>query len=315
MGQKGHMDQHPPNWPFHLPPEAIDIIPAHGWLRSVTGLRHLRLPIMQMFQPTGPTFIHFQQAGLAGQWLQFRSPYRTLRQLAVALRDLHLEVRLLLPLVEGEWSDREPSSERNDTLTRLREGFERIEISLIAIFVLLRRLADELIDASRPVLFEHWQSAPRQLKTLMLCGQNGGLARFRPRYDVGVLTDALQTQLAWFSQLRQDDGIRDILVHKDHLLQVGSAGHKTPTDEAFVWRINAALIRSKRNGITVIQLFPSLMDCMRGACRFMDKLHLCAIQSGRYGTGDVLPLTGSDNDIVGFWPSILESPQEFPLMD
>jgi hypothetical protein len=116
---------------FDLPPGAKNYFPSHGWIEGATGLRHLRLPILRVFQQTHPVYARFEEHGLAGVWLQTRSPFRTLRQLGVALRDLHAELRLLLTLADEEWLDKEVGDARNRALTRQCEGLERCEVLLV----------------------------------------------------------------------------------------------------------------------------------------------------------------------------------------
>jgi len=297
-----------------LTPEAEQHFPSHGWITGCTGVKHLRLPVLRLYQPGQPTYKFFVENNLAGTWLQSRSPRRTLRQLAVGLRDLHAEILLMLPMVQEDWMARDPSSERDKTLTRLHEGYERTEISLIAVFVLLRRLADELIDASRPLLFECWQSAPRKLTTAVLKARDGTLAESKLICNPDILTDALLNQTSWLDQLRKDEGIRDILIHKDHILRVSPRGSKGPDAAEFNWEITAHLIRVRQAGeMQVLNLFPALVDCIAGACKFMDCLFRCVGSPDGYQQGDVLFLTGSDNNIVGFWPPILETRVEFPM--
>jgi hypothetical protein len=89
----------------------------------------------------------------------------------VPKRDLHKEVREILPLQE-QW-DAPVSADRDNALNRLQEGLDRLAILLIAAFTFLRRLADEVIDASRPLLFEKWQSAPRQMKVAKRHAEDG----------------------------------------------------------------------------------------------------------------------------------------------
>jgi hypothetical protein len=298
---------------FDLTPEAEKHFPSHGWITGCTGARHLRLPVLRLYQLGQPTYKRFVENHLGGVWLQFRSPYRTLRQLAVGLRDLHRNIREMLPIIQEDWLGREPSRERDNALTRLHEGYERIEISLIAAFVLLKRLADELIDASRPFLFEHWRSGPRKLGNAVSMAREGTLAKTNPICDFGVLTDALQNHTDWLYQLRKDEGIRDILIHKEHGLQVGPYGTKGPHDAEIAWRITAHLVRRRQGTIHSIDLFPALVACITGACKFMDRLYCCATPLTGYQQGDVLFLSGSDNDIVGFWPPIHETRTEFPL--
>jgi hypothetical protein len=276
--------------------------PRHGWVESTSGARLLRLPVMRLYQFGEPTFDAYAANGLGGMWLQCRSPYMSLRQLAIALRELHAEVTVLTPTLDQEWMQRPPSQERDAAGTRYQEGAERVEVLLIAVFVLLRRLADQLIDASRPVLFEKWQSAPRALKTAISMAQSDSLSALGPRVSLGLLNEALLHRTGWFEQLRKDEGIRDILVHKDHILLVSGQGSRAPTDSKTNWRVSAQLTRRRGSEVVTIELFDVLRECLRGACDFMEQLCLSVGMVSGYKRGDWLFLTGVDSDTVGFWP-------------
>ena len=80
-----------------LTQEAQNHFPAHGWVTGCTGFKHLRLPILRLYQLGQPTYERFIENNLGGMWLQGRSPYRTLRQLAIALRDLHADRQFRFP--------------------------------------------------------------------------------------------------------------------------------------------------------------------------------------------------------------------------
>jgi hypothetical protein len=153
-------------------------------------------------------------------------------------------------------------------------------------------------------LFEKWQSAPRALKTAISMAESDSLSTLGPRVDLGLLRVALLQRTGWFEQLRKDEGIRDILVHKDHILQVSGSGSRAPTDPRTNWRISAQLTRRRGSSIVTVELFDVLRECLRGACDFMEQLCRSAGMAGGYRRGDYLFLTGEDSDIVGFWPAV-----------
>jgi hypothetical protein len=138
---------------FDLNESTNAFFPSHGWASGSSGVRGLRLPVMRLYQFGSPFYSRFVERELAGLWLQTRSPTRTLRALAVCLRDFHREVRDLVKH-DHLWSgpDTDPTGSE---LSRRLDGLGRIEVLLLT---LLRRLADELIDASRPLLFRKWGS-------------------------------------------------------------------------------------------------------------------------------------------------------------
>ena len=296
-----------------LPVEVSAHFPSHGWAEDKTGVRHLRFPLLRVFHLDHPSHARYQALGLAGVWLQTRSPYRTLRQLGIALRDLHSELRSLLMIAGDEWFGREVSKARDAALTEQSEGLERCEVLLVSIFVLLRRLADDIMDSLRPALFEHWHSAPSQLKTALVLAEAGKLHSLKPYCDADELSAALVTNSAWLRRLRKEDGVRDTLIHWPHLLQIRPQGAKPAFSELTSWQISASLIVQTRDGIRAKNLFPILLECLAGACGLMTSISRLLPGADGFGRRDVLLLTGHHNDIVGFWPRIGGGQHEFPL--
>ena len=289
---------------YALQPATQTLFPRHGWTKNTQGTLHLRLPLLRLYQPTLPQYEVYAREGLAGTWLQVRSPYQSLRQLAVALRDLHQVIDTLHEIAKGNWFEKDPSQERDEAMTRQREGVERAEILLIAAFVLLRRVADQFMDATRPLLFENWKSAPRAMKTAIASARSGSLARLKPRCDLDQLVAVLLGKVQWFEDLRQEDGIRDILVHKEHLLQVGTPGSRSEGDEDWTWSVTAQLVRIGAQGVQTVDVLPILRRCVRGVCIFMEGLLLATGIGSQYERGDLLFLTGRDTAVTGFWPAI-----------
>jgi hypothetical protein len=134
-----------------------------------------------------------------------------------------------------------------------------------------------------------------------------------PICDFDILCDALLHHTDWCAQLRKQDGARDILIHQPHVLQVGSQGNKGPEEIRFLWQASAGLTILKSGKPCTVDLFPLMIECIDGACRFMDRLYRCIASGDKYQEGDLLFLRGSENDTVGCWPPILEKRLAFPL--
>jgi len=299
-----------------LTADSASLFPAHGWIVTASGFKVVRLPVMRLFQPGEPSYARYSERGLAGTWLQFRSPVRTLKQLGVCFCDAHREVREALRVAELDLFDAAPSRDRDEALSRQHEANDRLEVLLIAAFTLLRRLADELIDASRPLLFKKWGSAPGQMKNAISAAQDGGLDRHGPVCDLALLQHLLISQTNWFHRLRKGDGLRDILIHKPHLLQIrpgGVSGDGTNWD----WHVHAHLVREPRKpdvAMRVNDLFPELLECIRSACDFMRALYILVVGSGgEYRRGDYLHVMGMTDDIAGFWPAVRPGRTPFPI--
>lgn len=291
---------------WDLPQAATALFPRHGWVEGSAGVLQLRLPILRLYQFQTPHHMRYVQLGLAGMWLQSHSPHPSVRLLAVALRDLAFEFGHILKALNEGWLDKDPSEERNQVLTRHQEAVQRSEVLLTAALVILRRLADQVIDATRPLLFDHWQSAPRQMKTAISAANAGKLVDLKPRCKVDELTSALLSKTKWFEDLRQEAGIRDVLIHKDHWFSVSSVGIGDGAPSKNVtWRVTADLWRMKRDGGRWhVDVVPALRACLAGMCDFMEALYSCLVRGGEYAQGDMVFLTGRDEDVVAFWPPL-----------
>lgn len=279
--------------------------PRHGWVQSKKGFQHLRFPILRLFKYEDPWRKRYQELQLSGTWLQSRSPQATLRMLAVALRDLSSEMRTILQVQEEEWLDKPSTPERDDRLTRQHEATERSEVLLTSIFVLLRRLPDQLIDSTRPLLFEDWRSAPGQMKTAIAFANSNSILKLKARCNIEPLHRALQSNAQWFEALRQEEGVRDILVHKDHIFRVSSAGTKLDSSVNWSWRVTADLTRFRKDEVWNVDVIPVLRSCLAGLCDFMESIFCCFRPEGTYETSDALLLTGRDDDATAFWPPIV----------
>ena len=289
--------------------------PAHGWAESESGLRHLRMPILQLYGMSSPKYQLYVDRNLAGTWLQFRSPFRTLRHLSIALRDLHGEIVTAAAIHQGGWFSREASDERNVAINRLIESTERSEILLIAILILLRRLPDDIFRASGPILFEKWGSAPQDLKGAIAKAKEGSLKRLNPICDLERLVTLLTNPLNWYEGLRSNQGIRDIITHYPHTLYVSASGIGLPDGSEISWKVNAQLSTwNEHNGLKVIDIVPQLIECVAGACDFMSEFCSCVGADTNYNDNvGVLRLTGNDADVIGFWPPISGSTAPFPM--
>lgn len=295
---------------FNLPDDTKFLFPNHGWARNTVGVRVLRIPLLRLYQLEAPYHDVYTTHKLSGPWLQNRSPYSSIRMLAVSLRDLSSELRIIARYHEDDWFHKPASHEQSVALTRYREASERSGVLLVAAFVLLRRLADQITDATRPLLFRNWQSAPRELKTAIKTAKDPGFSALEPTCDVGRLTTALLSHTQWFEDLRQEEGVRDILVHKDYTLYVTAQGSEAPSEKSFTWQVSAYLTRWRNGKFKSIDVIPILRRCISGACEFMGQICRSINMSSDYGRGDMVFLTGDDEDATSFWPTIGGAPSD-----
>lgn len=297
--------------------EAESSFPAHGWILN-KGMRHLRMPIMRLYGFEEPyQTIYGADQNTRTAWLLSRSPRRTLRNIAVCLRQLHTQIRVSLEIQNENWFHKEPSIERDMRLTEQKEMTEQSEVLLISVFTLLRRLGDELIDASRPILFEDWKSAPRKMKKMIALANKGDFSqlKFSHTCDQAQFEDAIINNTDWFRKLREINGVRDILIHKPHILQIGGQGSTPDGESETKWMTTAELTETDEKGdmLASTDLLPFLVECLDDLCAFLTKFCLSVNLEEGYKNSDALLLTGEDHDIVGFWPPINGNRTEFPL--
>lgn len=205
---------------------------------------------------------------------------------------------------DATFFDKEPSPARDEAFNRQHEALEHSEVLLIAVFTLLRRLADDLMYGLRPILFEHWRDAPRGLPRMIKLAQSGGLSRLKPYCDVDALVRVMNNQTEWLRLLRDKGGIRDILVHQPHMISMSVSGSRPENSEHAIWGVHASLAILTSNGIQTRSILPVLKTCIADVCAFMASLTQLVGGITSYGCGDRIALCGPDNSVVGFWPSI-----------
>ena len=298
---------------LNLPDDAQHFFPAHGWIESESGVRHLRLPILRAFRYGQLGFAKLQRLPNAGALGQFVSLPSTLRLLGLALRDLHDQILIVKANADAAFFDKEPSPARDEAFNRQRESIEHSEVLLIAAFTLLRRLGDDLMYGLRPILFEHWRSAPPKLPEAIKLAESGKLSGLKPYCDVDSLERNLIDKTEWLGLLRDKGGIRDILVHKQHMLGMGVSGTRPENSEHTIWRVYANLSVLTGDGVQNIPVLSLLKKCIAEACVFMASLTPLIGGATSYGPEDCMVLCGSRNSAIGFWPAIRGGIFEFPF--
>ncbi|MDP1859382.1 MAG: hypothetical protein Q8K82_11950, partial [Gemmatimonadaceae bacterium] len=157
--------------------------------------------------------------------------------------------------------------------------------------------------ACRPLLFTNWQSAPKAFKDWI--EDVDQLASHRPCCDFQLLRQTLETQSAWFNELRGispttgKKGIRDALEHRGVRLIVG----KQQTDDA---RPDFhAILDSRASDVEIHKdVLPRIRGSVVGLCRLMTALHAAIGVGSEYEWGDFLSLVGNVDDSVGYWPQL-----------
>jgi len=63
-------------------------------------------------------------------------------------------------------------------------------------------------------------------------------------------------------------------------------------------------MRVKNGQVINIDILPILQTCLEGLCDFMEEVYLSFKVGGDYDPGDTLHLTGNDENVTAFWPSL-----------
>lgn len=275
---------------------AAKLFPSHGWATNSQGVKILWCPLKRLLASPDATLRKkgSSQTLPPGTKLDALPFSETLRKLATTLRELHEVVRVAC--------DR-PCDDEPETLTSELRAFEIVPLYVDLAFVYLRRIADLLAVACRPLLFEHWQSAPRAFKEWVADVDH--LESYKPFCDFAVLREAVVNHSAWFEALRGTSpvtgkkGIRDALEHRGVRLLVGKqqAGDNRP-------RFTVTVDSRARDVEIRKDILPLVPEAVSGLCGVMTGVHSAIGVGSQYEGGDVLSLVGTDDDIVGYWPQI-----------
>jgi len=219
--------------------------------------------------------------------------FETVRNLAIALRELHLQVRTIEanPLAHGD----------DVEISRLTlNAHEMTPLFVDLAYVYLRRVADRLVRAVRHVLFNNAEQAPVEFKKLKkdICNK-ALLNRWEPICDINILRNAITNQTSWFEKLRTEGnrpGIRDILEHHSVRLsvQTNQAGDNNPELAAYI-------ISGNRFSSDLIS---TLREIVAGFCDICSEIQAIVDFGHEYVAADRLIIVGIDDDYTGFWPEI-----------
>ena len=275
--------------------------PKHGWAMNSQGYRLLWFPLMRLTK----NIRTFRKAkGITSRMSvrdqQERDPfYETLRNHAVALRELHQVTRLACdhPI---DTSD----AELPEAPMARHRAFEITPLLSDLALVYLRRLADRITICTRPVLFEHYKSAPREFKNLIEAVGTTSLADLRPICDAEELQEVIRKHSDWFDELRGispagKKGVRDAREHRGTILwpSMSQTNTERPTYELSL-QSRAADVERRHD------LLEFIAKCNADACALMTGLCRAAGWTGTYESRDALLIVGNDEDTTAFWPQI-----------
>jgi len=269
--------------------------PAHGWALNPNGLNLLRFPIC------GPLWVRFDPESLVF--------VQTLRRLVQTLGELHRITRVCSDMPNlGSDPDR-----RSVLLKELGNAPLFIDLA----YVYLRRLADRLARALRPLLFPDikFGSAPMKFSALRELLSNVETANRRldsGKVDAAMLCSAFFAHSNWYTVLTAnpdeekgiDKGIRDAMEHWSVALQIGQSGcepdFKMQTSAHLVMRSQGRLLNQNQD------LIVELRNGCADLCGLLTGICQSIRLTGNYDRMDYGPTatTGLDEDIVGFWPAI-----------
>ena len=282
-------------------------VPRHGWATNSQGMKLLWLPILRLLHQASNIR---KAAGLPvdlsrGQLADIRAFDQTVRHFTLTLRELAKCIRL----GSDPGFDQDPvDAERWNTGL---EASMLLPLYVDLAFVYARRLADQFAKAIRHVLFTHSDSAPRKYKKLRsVIAEPAKLQLLKPLCGGDALRQAFERHSAWLDKLRDSTdesgelrkGIRDIMEH--HPIAV-TVQHSQAGDGP--WEINANLGEPGISASFRSELIPTLKMIVTD----MASLWTMVCESANLPVagrlwiapyGDVVLLTGNDDDATAFWP-------------
>jgi len=277
--------------------------PEHGWAVNSQGQRLLWFPLLHLVENVQ---VFRQQRGIespisAGAMGERKFLVDTLKKYVRALRELHRVGRHARDYSIDFDSSAFRSQEASTARTHAAEmGPLFIDLALIY----LRRLADRITVATAPVLFESFESAPREYKNLIGSVKANRIDGFKPICDVCKLRKAVEEHSSWFSALRGTNadgkkGLRDAVEHRGvilwpHLTQIGNS---RPTYEV-------TMFSRSRDVMPVGNVLDSIAEHNSGLCAFMSALCDAAGWRGSYGARDVFLVVGDEEDVTALWPQL-----------
>lgn len=279
--------------------------PRHGWAINSQGHKLLWFPIVRHI--FNATKINPNMSG--GQFYELLAFEHSLQKLTLSLRELHKSKRIAV--LEGGIVDTTGLADASDVdkFNKAIEASQLVPLYVDLAYVYLRRLADLLVTASRYVLFENYQSAPRKFKKLReLLSDNKKVEKLKPICDVTLLEQAVKEHSSWFDIIRdkkmEDEtgrkGIRDIMEHHPVLVSVQYS--KSGDDP---WKVGAFLQQAGKHQELIsplIKIFEDFCELLTGICSVVNSKGSYAQWNIHYG--DCVMLSGFDEDITGFWPEI-----------
>ena len=281
-------------------PEQAARFPRHGWARNTEGIKLLWLPIQRPMQ-IAHTIRHDKgvvEHKVPGSGKDVYAFSQIAQKLGMALRELHN--------LERRGRDIPLSTDTESVAFGFEVG-EKVPLYMDLAFIYLRRLADFMTMAIRPVLFESIRSAPQTFKGLQaLVNNQTKINALKPICNSDLLQQALNDHSAWFDSLTAKTGggkgIRDAMEHRvSYVTAIRQHGHGPPQVRAF--------LQSSAGDVDVhVNLMSTLREIVADLCDLWTGLHASVGWPNEYGEGGtgggLLYLSGNDEDITGFWPEI-----------
>jgi hypothetical protein len=285
--------------------------PKHGWAMSSDDVRLLWLPIMRILANSGKLRSEIGLSRNLGSRQQedIRCLFATLANLSVTLRELAGAMREIESL--------DPINGDNESKNREWHLKELIKLYVDVCIMCLRRLSDAFGRSIRYVLFDHFESAPREFKKLITMTSNDekGLLAAGPLCDVDHLKKVLHENTDWFADIRGMNreglgkkGIRDVLDHDVSSIEIirEKAGDSP-------WRTRALLRHVSESSLMSLDLLSFVERCICQLCELWTQLcKLLPLPDGWQGyrgaanirEGDFYFVLGDDRDATCLWPPI-----------
>lgn len=285
--------------------------PDHGWAMNSENVRLLWLPIMRVLANSEKirSDIGLSRNMGSRQREDIHCLFATIGSLSVALRELARAMREIESLDPIEGDD-----ESMNKQWYLRELI-KLHADLCVMF--LRRLSDAFCRSIRYVLFDPFESAPREFKKLItMASENAqGLLKAGPLCSVDLLKKVLCENSAWFADIRGMNrgglgkkGIRDVLDHDTSSIEItrDKAGDGP-------WETKALLRYASESNLMSFDVLSLVKSCVSQLCGLWTQLYKLLPLSdewkgyragGNIREGDIYFVFGNDMDATRLWPPI-----------
>jgi len=282
--------------------------PKHGWATNSEGICLIWLPIMRVLANSNKVRTELGLSKITNKnWEDVISLFRTLENLSIILRELAVAMRHISSL--------DPITGNSNSKNREYYLLGLIKVYVDTSIMYLRRLADDFCRSVRYVLFDKFESSPREFKKLINLAMldENKLVKAGLLCDIGQLKEVIIENTYWFRDIRGMNrdghgkkGYRDILNH--HSSSIETTRDQTNNGP---WQTKALLRYMSESNVMSFDLLAFVERSVSQLCDFWTRLYnILPYKSDDYKSGanlregDIFFILGDDIDTTRMWPKI-----------